>query len=284
MEERIDEELNVIKLAIYYVLATSEEEEITYLKDCISVLNNEIKIIEKGETLFNVEPSEHIINELSKKMKKLDSKDYKERIQKAIIKISYYNSIVEGYHLRNIASEKDIDELSNEIIYFNKGLEELEKESKENKYAMYELGNRYYYSKEYAKAYEIYKNISEIGHKNSIYMMGVCIYNGEGIEKSEKKAFDILSNLVEKEVHTKAGELLGEMYYYGNGTKQNYEKAIENFKDVEIEESLAQYYLGEMYLNGYGLEKNIEKGLEYMIKAAKRKCKKAIDFIIKENY
>ena len=204
MEERINEELNVIKLAIYYVLATSEEEQITYLEDCITVLNNEIKMMEKGETLFNVEPSEHIINELSKKIINLNNKDYKERIKKAIIKISYYNSVVEGYHLRNIASEKDIDELSNEIIYFNKGLEELEQESKENNYAMYELRNRYYYSKEYSKAYEIYKNISESGHKNSTYMMSVCIYNGEGVEKNEKKAFEILSNLVEKEVHTKA--------------------------------------------------------------------------------
>jgi len=284
MNEKNSQELNIIKLAIYYILATADENQVLYLENCSNILNTETDMIKKGETLFNVDPNEHIINELYNKVKELDKEIYKEIIKKAIIKMNYYNSLVEGYHMRNIASEKDVEELSNDIIYFNKGFEELEQEAKNNIYAAYEFGNRHYYSKEYDKAYEIYKELAKLEHKNAIYMMSLCMYNGEGTEKDEKIAFEKLSELVEKEVHTKAEELLGEMYYYGNGTEKNYEKAIENFKDVELEESLAQYYLGEMYLNGYGVEKNIEKGLEYIIKAAKRKCKKAIDFIIKENY
>lgn len=55
-------------------------------------------------------------------------------------------------------------------------------------------------------------------------------------------------------------------------------------KETYKEEKVAQYYLGMIYLNGYGVEKNTEKGIEYIIKSAKRKCKQAIDYIIKENY
>ena len=148
---------------------------------------------------------------------------------------------------------------------------------------MYELGNRFYYAKMYDEAYKYYQNADQKGYKKATFMRVLCMYNGEGTLKDEAQAFKDAKELIENEVHTGAMELLGEMYYFGNGTKQNYNKAIECFESVEDEERKAQYYLGIMYLEGKGIQKDEKAGIEYIIKSARKQCPEAINYIIKKN-
>ena len=59
------------------------------------------------------------------------------------------------------------------------------------------------------------------------------------------------------------------MYYYGEGTKQNYEKAFKRFsRAAEEGNSLAQFNLHVMYDVGYGTLVDKEKALYWLQKSA----------------
>ena len=69
---------------------------------------------------------------------------------------------------------------------------------------------------------------------------------------------------------------IGEMYYYGLGVEQDYNKAIEFLKQYngDFDEDFADEappivwrMLGEMYKNGWGVEQNLEEA-EKLFKAA----------------
>ena len=235
-------------------------------------------------TLFYFEGIEHIVNKLSNNFTGMDKETYIELTNNTIAKINYFDEIEKKHHLMNLGSEKDVEQLADEILCFNMGFDELKEMPIFNAPAMYELGNRFYYANLYNEAYKYFQYAADRNFKKAIYMKILCMYTGEGVEKNQEQAFIDANELIKNEIHTGTIALIGEMYYFGNGTEQNYKKALEYFEEVEKEEKVAQYYLGMIYLNGYGVEKNIEKGIEYIIKSAKRKCKQAINYIIKENY
>ena len=59
------------------------------------------------------------------------------------------------------------------------------------------------------------------------------------------------------------------MYYEGQGTVKNYEKALEWFlKGANQGNAYLQYRVGEMYYEGQGTVKNYKKALEWFQKAA----------------
>lgn len=274
----------LIQLSIFYILATKQDNQNPQLDDCANILINEIEMAKNESSLFYFEGIEHIVNKLSDNFTGMDKETYIELANNTIAKINYFDEIEKKHHLMNLGSEKDVEQLADEILYFNMGFDELKEMPIFNAPAMYELGNRYYYANLYDEAYKHFQYAAERSFKKAIYMKTLCMYNGEGVEKNQEQAFIDANELIKNEIHTGTIALIGEMYYFGNGTEQNYKKALECFEEVEKEEKVAQYFLGIMYLNGYGIEKNAEKGIEYIIKSAKRKCKQAIDYIIKENY
>lgn len=274
----------LIQLSIFYILATKQDDENPQLDDCANILINEIEMAKNESTLFYFEGIEHIVNKLSNNFTGMDKETYIELTNNTIAKINYFDEIEKKHHLMNLGSEKDVEQLADEILCFNMGFDELKEMPIFNAPAMYELGNRFYYANLYNEAYKYFQYAADRNFKKAIYMKILCMYNGEGVEKNQEQAFIDANELIKNEIHTGTIALIGEMYYFGNGTEQNYKKALEYFEEVEKEEKVAQYYLGMIYLNGYGVEKNIEKGIEYIIKSAKRKCKQAINYIIKENY
>lgn len=284
LANNIDLESILIQLSIYYIMATAQENQILKLSDCSKLLKDEMQLANEGNTFFYFEGIEHIVNNLAKNFSNIDKELYFELLNNSIVKINYFNHIVRENHLMNIASEEDVEQLANEIINFSKSFDELKYTFIKNAPAMYELGNRYYYSNMYEEAYNHYQQSAQNGYTKAIFMKILCMYNGEGTIQNQEQAFIELNKLVEESVYTKGKELLGEMYFYGRGTKQNYKKALECFKDVENEESIAQYFLGIMYINGYGIDKDTKKGIDYIIKSAKQRCKQAIDYIIGKNY
>ena len=55
-----------------------------------------------------------------------------------------------------------------------------------------------------------------------------------------------------------------EDYYFGrNGKKQNYEKALKLYIEVEPNNSLAGYRIGVMYANGYGVQEDRKTAAKY---------------------
>lgn len=58
------------------------------------------------------------------------------------------------------------------------------------------------------------------------------------------------------------------IYFYGDGSVKDYEKAFELFNKPKKQNSCALYHLGVMYENGYGVAKDQTKAMNYYKKAA----------------
>lgn len=92
MEKTIEEkkkrklyEIDVIQLALYYVLATlprtsnvQEEKDNCSLENCMEILKIELEIQSMNETVFYFPQAEkHIVNNLSNQFRKMDIVEYK---------------------------------------------------------------------------------------------------------------------------------------------------------------------------------------------------------------
>ena len=163
-----------------------------------------------------------------------------------------------------------------------------------------------YDGKDFEESLKWYKLAAEGGNRDAIYHLGYMYYRGDEVEQSYEEAYywfdkDDFRHLpwfvcadmyfyVEKYYKhafklyhfalqqgvQEAAYKIGEMYYYGLGTEQDYAKAFEFLKyyDGEFDEDFAdeappevQKMLGEMYKNGWGVEQNLEEA-EKLFKAA----------------
>ncbi len=168
---------------------------------------------------------------------------------------------------------------------------------------MYQYGNGV--EKNLDQFLKWYKLAAEGGNRDAIYTVGHLYYYGEGVEQSYEEAFywfdkdgfrelpyyicadmyfyvtkdysnafrlyhDALKQGVEI-----AAYKIGEMYYYGLGTEQDYGKAFEflkyyedEFDENDFDFAPPEVYkmLGEMYKNGRGVERNLEEA-EKLFKA-----------------
>lgn len=91
------------------------------------------------------------------------------------------------------------------------------------------------------------------GHRNAAVELAYCYYNGEGVAKDRAAAFKLLTEYPIPSDSRKAQYLLGLCYYWGNGTKQNYDLAFPCFKRAaELGHGTAKDYLGDCYRLGEG--------------------------------
>ena len=98
-------------------------------------------------------------------------------------------------------------------------------------------------------------------------IMGDMYYYGKGVEQNYNKAV---------ELYQKGADLgdarafcnLGVMYEFGKGVNQNYNKAVELYqKACDLGNANAFYNLGYMYCNGQGVSQNYNKAVELYQKA-----------------
>ena len=101
---------------------------------------------------------------------------------------------------------------------------------------------------------------------NPANRMGMCYYDGRGVERDYAKAFQLLKWA---EDHGGPAMLyyLGACYANGQGTRQDYAKAFTYLDKVNWDCPHAFYLLGKMYCNGLGVPMDIAKGVEYLQKA-----------------
>ena len=95
---------------------------------------------------------------------------------------------------------------------------------------------------------------------------------GQYFEKGELvRAFKLLKRLSEIVPDADYKCTLGKMYYYGDGTEQNYENAYRCFIEAEqqgCEDAIDM--LGHCYKDGHGTEKNDELAISYFERAAEK--------------
>lgn len=131
----------------------------------------------------------------------------------------------------------------------------------------YELGDGV--PKDAARAAQYYQQALEapIHEKvNPANRMGMCYYDGRGVERDYAKAFQLLKWT---EDHGGPAMLyyLGACYANGQGTRQDYAKAFTYLERIDWNCHPAFYLLGKMYCNGLGVPMDIAKGVEYLQKA-----------------
>lgn len=102
-------------------------------------------------------------------------------------------------------------------------------------------------------------------HKYSL--LGECYYYGEGTEQDYARAIDCYRKGVEED-NERAMWNLGVAYSEGNGVKADFEKAAELYEMAAEREDAYYNQLGERYLYGDGVEVNEERAFECFQKAA----------------
>ena len=104
---------------------------------------------------------------------------------------------------------------------------------------------------------------------NPANRLGMCYYDGRGVERDYAKAFQLL-----KWAEDNHGPVmlyyLGACYANGQGTQQDYAKAFTYLKQIDWDCHPGFYLLGKMYCNGLGVPMDIAKGVEYLQKAGDR--------------
>lgn len=132
----------------------------------------------------------------------------------------------------------------------------------------YYLGRLFYFGTEYIdgsleESMECFEKSADLGYSPAIFQMGISYYYGyrdEYCTPDYDKAFEFFI----KAQNEDGDFFIGECYFYGNGVKRNYEKAISIYeKLVKKSYTHAAMRLGHMYRDGTGVEKNIEKAIEY---------------------
>lgn len=108
--------------------------------------------------------------------------------------------------------------------------------------------------------YENFRKAAEKGHAKAQYCLGLCYFNGWGVEKNLEQAvkwFKAASDQGE----LNAKNRLGECYYSGEGVAKDQKKAFELFKAAADEKNReAMCNLGICYVEGGGTTKDVSKG------------------------
>ncbi|GBC32783.2 hypothetical protein RIR_jg12181.t1 [Rhizophagus irregularis DAOM 181602=DAOM 197198] len=141
-----------------------------------------------------------------------------------------------------------------------------------NSVAQHSLGHIYRngdgVSKDYDKAFELFKQSAEGGNLDGIVALGYCYNNGIGVSINKKKAFELYQQAANLQ-HNLAQNNLALMYKNGDVVSRDYGKAIELFQQsANSGNSLAQRNLAYMYKNGEGMDKNYNKAFELFKKSA----------------
>lgn len=122
------------------------------------------------------------------------------------------------------------------------------------------------------KAFEMFKQIYDLGDVRGAEQIASAYENGIGIEQNYEKALEWYTIAVEMGSGYACTQL-GILYRDGKGVEQNYEKAIAFFEQATVNdptERKGPRYAGDMYENGIGTNLDLKKAAYYYDIAASR--------------
>jgi uncharacterized membrane protein len=131
--------------------------------------------------------------------------------------------------------------------------------------------------KSYVDALFWLRKAAEQGHADAQNLLGICHYNGRGVERSHEGAVKWFRKAAEQG-HAWAQYNLANCYYNGKGVEQSYEEAMKWYrKAAEQGNADAQYNLGTCYYKGQGVEQSYEGAVSWYRKAAEQGYTGAIE-------
>jgi hypothetical protein len=119
------------------------------------------------------------------------------------------------------------------------------------------------------KAFEMFVKIEQEtnGYHWAQFMLGDCCHFGQGTDQDYTKAVEWYTKSSEQENST-AMSFLGVCFHDGQGCDQNLTKAVEMFeKGANLGYSNAMYNLGDCYERGTGVTKDLNQAREWYTKA-----------------
>ncbi len=122
--------------------------------------------------------------------------------------------------------------------------------------------------------FEKIKKQANAGDRESIYLLGICYFEGIGTNPNKTEAQKYLLKAREDK---DASHLLGHIEY----ENKNFSKAKEYFtKAANKGETYSMHHLGDLFLLGKGTPENPEKALDYYKKAASKGNPLALETLI----
>ena len=280
-------ELNLLKMVMY--LSLERYPDFIFIMDNpLQLLKDELYNIDKNLTasdydfngvdlVKNFDENEKC-QQFENCYRYMDKQEYIEYIKSLIIKISYY--------LRNVnctildPTDSDINDIANEVLCVNKGLDELKKEAPTNIYARYEIVDRCFNTDlNRDDFYKLSCELADLGHKNSIVDKAWCTYYGMGVDDNAEEAIQILVDLLKESRLSRAIDLLATIYEE-NGKIDQAKNLFSQIADID---SKAKFHLGNIYMQEYEATKDITKkyeAIKLIEEAAKAKSISAIEYFI----
>lgn len=112
---------------------------------------------------------------------------------------------------------------------------------------------------------------TEAGNPDATYLLGL-LYQLKGDDYFDEYAYGQAKSIYEKAQTLGSSEAifsLGELYYYGNGIAQDYQKSLELYTSPLLKDHPeALFSIGVQYDLGEGVEQSYEKSFEYFLKAS----------------
>ena len=122
--------------------------------------------------------------------------------------------------------------------------------------------------KDTKKAVKCLKKAAEQGHRDAQFNLGLCYFNGLGVDENLKEAARWWRKSAEQG-HADSQYLLGIYYLYGVEADKDPKRAVEWLKKAaEQEHREAQYNLGICCAKGKGLSKDLDEAAYWFSKAA----------------
>ena len=114
------------------------------------------------------------------------------------------------------------------------------------------------------------EELARQGDVHAQWRLGQMYYNGEGVRQDYAKAFEWYQKAA-AQGNPGSEYYVGVMYYNGEGVRQDYAKAFEWYQKAAAHENsgvaYAQYNLGVMYYNGEGVRQDYAQAKEWVGKA-----------------
>lgn len=123
---------------------------------------------------------------------------------------------------------------------------------------------------QFEKSFNYFKQAMELGDEEASYQVATCLCLGKGIEKNQKKAFEIMSQLAKNENNITAIFELGLYFLNGIGIGKDAITAFKCFEHAAKNNcSGAQNSLALCFLNATGTKQDINAALYWFYHAAK---------------
>lgn len=128
--------------------------------------------------------------------------------------------------------------------------------------------NGYGVQPSYDEAVKWFREAAEQGYPEAQYYLGICYINGYGVQQSYVDAYEWYTRAA-VQGYAKAQYALGNCYLFGHGVPQSYDEAVEWFRKAAAQGNAeAQFFLGRCYFNGDGVQQSYKEAVDWFRKAA----------------